>query len=239
MRITNGELYVDGRVYEPPVVPPDIRETIFPLDPVHIQRIKTTKGETHRKGNCCFIGYSAEVKDIGDVRAAYTKVTQLNAQALHVMCAFRLPGADIINLCGYEDNGEHGGVRVMFQILEECEIYHRAIFVVRYFGNRHLGQARFQLIAAAVRTAITASSFNSILQQHQVPWKPKEKLDKTSRTNPGYVAAVSPKPFTQQSWGSRESLVSNPEEQRDIPVSRSLRPRANSVNARPSNNGIR
>ena len=241
MKIKSGELMVNGRPFNFPPIVPDIHETVFPLDKKHVDKIKLDKGAIQKRGNCRFIGYSAEIKNLGDVRAAYTKVCRLNANALHVMCAFRLPGADVLRNRGYEDNGEHGGGRILFNLLEENDIFHRAIFVVRHYGNRHIGPARFSLIAMAVKSVFTLASFNSILNEHQfIRKEPKDPSSNVpdNKPSPGYAAVASPRLFPNKlsSWGSSESVTSASNEYPQVALEankqRVLRPRAGSVGSK-------
>ena len=139
MEMRKGELYIDNQLYRQAVVAPSVQETMTPLDPVHIKRVKLYKGNVQRKGGCSFIGYCAPMISVADVREAYTKVTRLNSSATHICCAYRIPGLDFVNLRGYEDKGEHGAGRHMYYCLEEENIYNQAVFVARYYGNKHIG----------------------------------------------------------------------------------------------------
>ena len=87
---------------------PSVSELIYPIDICHVERIKETRGDDQRQGRCVFVGYSVEVQDVADVRAAYSKITRLHPNALHVVCAYRIPGVNFIALQGYADDGEHG-----------------------------------------------------------------------------------------------------------------------------------
>ena len=231
LTIKKGELFVDWRPFVNPIQMPAPHEVIYPLDKKHVDKIKLNKGEIQKRGRCSFVGYSAEVSSIADVRAAYTKVARLNASALHISVGYRLPGVDFVHLRGYEDNNEYGAGRVIFQMLENYDIYHRAIFVVRYYGNHHVGPIRFQLITAAGKSAITRSSYNSILKIHQVPWNETSNKKLTQ----GYAKAASPMPYNAKpSWGSTESLEAIKYNNAQPHFQMELRPRANSIDSTAS-----
>ena len=142
-------------------------QIVEPNDTAKVSEIHVSHGEVQRKGGCKFTGYSAEVRNLSDVQAAYIKVCRLNPSALHISCAFRIPGTDTAHLQSYEDDGEHGCGRTIFSILLEADIYYRAIYVVRYYGNKHLGAARFNMIKSAVKSSIAQASFNLIVKKHQ------------------------------------------------------------------------
>ena len=131
------------------------------------KQLSLVKGEVQINGCCKFIGYSMEISNIQQVQAGYVKVTKKHPEALHVMCAFRFPGDEHYKLQGYMDNKEAGRGRTLYQLLLHSEIYHRALYVVRYYSNTHLGPSRFQSIATAAKSAISRSSMNCIIGQHQ------------------------------------------------------------------------
>ena len=167
LKMRSGILYIDNQPFKPAVQAPGCTALVYPIDELHVARMKVHKGEDKYKGMCRFVGYSVEVKDVADVRTAYTKVAWLHPNALHVVCAYRLPGLDFVNLSRYEDNEEYGVGRTLYKVLEESEIFNRAIFIVRHYGNVHLGLVRFHMYSQAVKSAISKSEFNSILQVRQ------------------------------------------------------------------------
>ena len=246
MTYKKGELYVDGQRYTSAIQPPTIAEAVFPLHQSHVDRIQLLRGDTQVKGNCQFIGYATEINSVADVRAAYTKVKRLHSGALHIACGYRLPGLDFITLRGYEDDGEHGAGRTIYKSLEDQNIYHMAVFVVRHYGNKHLGDVRFQLITAATKTAIMclkaklgASSFT---EQIPATWQQDQDIVVGETTvaqvaaksvnqekSKGYLSATSPRPFSsfKPNWGSVES-VSNEGHSMDF------RSRANSFDSNAS-----
>ena len=160
-----GELFINNRQYRDPVVPPTIEQVITPMEGG--DEVVINKGETQKNEGCQFTGYSAEIKTIDDVKKAYIKVQKNHPEALSIMCAYRIPGSDHPKLQNYQDDGEAGGGRVLFQLLLTSDIMHQAIYVVRHFGNKHLGPSRFESIQAAVRSAIMRSTMNTILGKNQ------------------------------------------------------------------------
>ena len=176
-----------------------------------------SKGDEQRKDNCKFVGYSAEFHDVADVCAAYVKIARLHPEALHIACAYRLPGVDFLTLRGYEDDGEHGAGRVLFDVLEKSDIFHRAIFVVCFYGNKHIGPTRFHLTQQTAQSATSKSASNSIPKVYQMPWQGQNVAVKTFLPirggGRGYTrAAPPPRPYlarsVQRNWGNHKSLQS-------------------------------
>ena len=155
MNLKNGKLYVDSVEYKPSIHPPPIGEAVFPLDLAHVNKMQLIKGDVQNKGRCHFVGYAVKTETLADVRAAYTRVKRDNPNALHIACGYRLPGVDFVSLRGVADDGEHGAGRTIYGVLEDQNTFGVALYVVRYYGNKHIGPVRFQLISAAAKTALT------------------------------------------------------------------------------------
>ena len=201
LKIKKGNLMIDDYPFMPAVQVPSISETMFPTNEANVEAIKLNKGQVQRRGGCNFYGYSAEVRNIADIRAAYIKVARLNSEALSISCAYRLPGVDIVHLRGVVDDNEHGAGMALYSLLEDNDIMNRAIFVARHYGNRHLGPIRFQLIKDAARSAMERSSFNKVSQEHQLLQKPDEEISFKMPGNkpiPGYASAASPRAISDQ-----------------------------------------
>ena len=140
---------------------------------------------------------------------------------------------------GAIDDNEHGAGRTVYFIMEENDIYNRAIFLVRHYGNKHLGPARFQAMKDAVRSVIKWSPFNKVRKEIQRTSDiyggdsdSEISFRKNVAASKGYASAASPRPFAAKNgnWGSTESMA-HPE---NMPVSSNLRPRANSIDSTAS-----
>ena len=126
---------------------------------------------------------------------------------------------DHISLCGYEDDDEHGAGCTIYKVLENKNTFNRAVFVVRHYGNKHLGPVHFQLIVGAAKSAITRleSVINGnrahtqpqtgVYPNAPAPWQAVSNKPGSAKTGDGarnkeYALITSPRPFIQ-SWGSR------------------------------------
>ena len=215
MTFKKGKLLIDGHPFVPAVQPPDVNEVVYPLDEAHVSRIKLHRGKIIRKGNCVFIGYAVNANGIADVRAAYTKIARIHSDALSISCGYRLAGMDYPQLRGAVDDKEHGAGRTIYFMLENQNRHNKAIFVVRYFGNKHLGPIRYQLIRDAAKLALDQSDTVQD-QQTQVlkvvgGQKSSEEDQEVVFKMPappsvGYISVASPRPFGKSTWGSVESV---------------------------------
>ena len=62
------------------------------------------------------------------------------------MFAFHLPGANFTQCQDGIDNREFGAGRHFLSILTEKSLFHKAIFVARWYAGSHLGPDRFSMI---------------------------------------------------------------------------------------------
>ena len=73
-------------------------------------------------------------------------IKEQHLSATHIMCGYRLFESDMISLQNYSDDGEHGGSRRILDVLKQSGVFNVAIFVVRYYGSKNVGKARFDAI---------------------------------------------------------------------------------------------
>ena len=95
-----------------------------------------------------------EVHTIRDVRRVYKHFKILYADASHVMMAYRLPGTNTAYDSDYYDDGENGGGRRLFRILNDNDALSTMLIVVRYQSEMLLGPQRFQNIHDVAEEAL-------------------------------------------------------------------------------------
>ena len=128
-----GELYINNEKYMKKIKFPKVCDTIYPESEEKINKLYMTEGEYVTNEGCRFVTISLEISTWDDIRCGYIKARRSHPKALHVVCAFSLPGS--INPCNkdFYDCGEHGAGRTLLDLLTKNNINNRAIFVVRYY----------------------------------------------------------------------------------------------------------
>ena len=182
-KLEKGKIKILNEVYKKQVLPPGPAELLLqkPEDREERWKVKVTRGRSTSKDGSEFIGYSAFVKNHQDVRAAYLNIRELHADARHICCAFRLPGANIAALQDYVDDDEHGGGATLLDMLCEHNIFHRAIFVVRYYQGEHIGAQRHELMKEAATSAIIKTPRNTYTGLDELPWRDHSRTDNKRR----------------------------------------------------------
>lgn len=156
VQILKGKLMVDGRPFETPISTPTVRQmcSLSPERKAVLRGLKFIEGNAEEQDKSTFVGYAADVYSTEAVQRFYDAMFLLVPDATHIMCAFKLPGVDIVQTQGYLDDGEHGGGRVLLNILNKNKTTNKALFVTRHYGGQHIGAARFQLIEKAAFSAL-------------------------------------------------------------------------------------
>ena len=83
------------------------------------------------------------MSSIDQVNKAYQKLRIKYADATHISCAYHLQNPDGPTDQEAIDDGDYGIGRTILKSLKAKDCYELAVFVVRYYGNVHLGEMTF------------------------------------------------------------------------------------------------
>lgn len=160
MSINRGKLIINQVLYTKTVVAPNARDLLEPDDDLFdkADEMDIIKGNTEIIEKSRFVSFATRVRDTGEVQAALLKLRMKYADATHVACAYRLPGVNTPQNQDFVDDGEFGCGRTMLRVLRDSKQYNIAVFMVRYYGGKHLGVARFEVFRELTRKAIAELS---------------------------------------------------------------------------------
>lgn len=179
MKVTvkQGSIFFDEQEYTPPLKAPTVSEflNLSPERRKMIRSLEVIKGEEETKMESIFMGYATDAFSIKEVEDYYYHVRLLSPEVTHVMCAYRLPGVDFTKIQGGIDDGEYGGSRTLLNLLNKAMEVNKAVFVVRYYGGKHLGPQRFTCIENAANSAL--HKLNRYLARMRQPPTQKELDD--------------------------------------------------------------
>lgn len=170
IEVQRDQVSINGSEYEAPLKQPSIAEimSLPHAKRAAIQAMELTEGKPENRDKCKFIGYAAEAFSVEQVRKQYLHLKMKHPEANHVVVAYRIPGTDFVNNQGFLDDGEHGGGRAILKVLFKEKMENTAVFVIRYFGGKHLGSARFLAIDKAAKAAIEAAR-EALRQARRLP----------------------------------------------------------------------
>ena len=166
-----SKLKIKGEYYTPPIQPPK-PEAILDLSVPRLEEVMKTpmvNGTTYQKHNNRFIGYTVKVSDLQQVKDAYLKMRIAHPRARHIVCAYALENVENFEAKNFCDDGEVSAGRVLLGLLEKLDLYGRAIFVVRYFGDNRIGPDRYNLMEAAALSALKQSLPGQELNPKEYP----------------------------------------------------------------------
>lgn len=156
MKVSKNRLRVNNEPYHKKVKPPSAAE-ILRLDQQELiatNQAPTVYGDSKQVENSEFISYAVKVSSAEEVRVAYRKLRVRYADAHHIMSAFRLDPPNGPYNQEANDDGEYGGGRAILSVLQDNDVLNVAVFVVRFFGGKHIGAARFDAIKKLTNTAL-------------------------------------------------------------------------------------
>ena len=177
MTMRAGKLFIDGAPYKKKIQPPNSK-AILSMEKKDLREVlntPTSKGSVINKNGNRFVGYACDAENHKEVANAYLKIKLLHPSARHIMCAYNLPGIETYIYRDYCDDQEVGAGRKMLQILEENDITHKAVFVVRYIGQGKMGPKRFQVITDAVYDVLNSHPYNKKTKSEQKIMREEEK----------------------------------------------------------------
>lgn len=179
LEVKRGRLLIDGKQYTKEVNAPKPADIFYPDEKQMdlADEIDMVKGKDEESGNSTFVAYAAAVESLQDISAAYIKVRTKFAQASHVVCAYRLQGKDTYNRQDYVDDGEIGAGRTILNVLKEEKLMNVVVFMIRRYGGRHLGSARFDYFKKVTFSAIEALRLRiEDLKKNQKEEEERERL---------------------------------------------------------------
>ena len=186
IRMDRHNIYINDECYVKKVEVPTY-QTILDMDAQQLNEILSipvVKGGKIQQDGSTFIGYTIAVNSHEQVQRAYHKIKLVHADARHVICGYDVPGIQKEYCQDFCDDKEMGAGRQLLNILLRNDITHRAVFVVRYFGGKRMGPARYECIVEAAKTAILQDPYNSILkkEQHILPSDPQQNAVDTKES---------------------------------------------------------
>ena len=139
-------------------------------DIINMGRIKITPGDTVTEEESTFQGFVCDVNTIDDVNCAYQQLRYKNITADHIICATRLPAKIEVHRELYEDDGDHGLGKVLWEYMKDLDIKNRAIFVIRNTNGVHIGDKRFDALIQSAKLAMNKRPMNEVIKKFQFSW---------------------------------------------------------------------
>ena len=147
IKMSRGDIVVNNSKVVQRVVPPSAPEILrlSEQEEENVRAVKLINGPEHVEKGSEYATFATRVKNENDVRKAYQKMRIKFADATHVSCGYRLENPIGPYRQQAIDDGDIGIGRSILKIMKQQNINHLAVFVVRFYGNVHLGKRRFEI----------------------------------------------------------------------------------------------
>lgn len=156
MKIHRNKLRINNQPYQRKVSPPSAAE-ILRMDSDELataRKAPTVLGDSKLVDGSEFISYAVAASNVEDIRMAYRKLRSKYADATHIVSAFRLDPANGPFNQEASDDGEHAAGRCLLKLLQDNQIVNAAVFIIRFYGGKHIGSARFDIFKQLAITAL-------------------------------------------------------------------------------------
>lgn len=143
---------VNQQVYSPPK--DKIRDINLDCTQTAVQLRKTHTAVESRDGSH-FQGHTVDITSVDeDIPAIQSLCADTRvAGATHLMDAYKVGRTDRY-ISNFEDDGEWGAGRRIMEVLNEHNIYNRLVAATRWYGGKHIGPARFDIISKLSNLAL-------------------------------------------------------------------------------------
>ena len=147
IKMQRGQIMVNNETVKAKVFTPS-KADILRLNEQELEVIRATKlvtGPEHIEQGSEYFSYAVKAKNITEIKKAYTKLRIKHADATHISCSYRLENPIGPFRQQAIDDKDFGIGRTILKVLKGKEAENTAVFIVRYYGNVHLGKRRFEI----------------------------------------------------------------------------------------------
>ena len=188
-----GDLLVNGERYIKKVATPSAKTLLKmgPEDLSDVKELSLSGGYSFTESGSRFISYACKVCNLQEVWKAYIHLKRAHAEANHVTMAYRLAGLNKAYDEDYLDDRETKAGRKLLDLLITKESVSIAVFVVRYYGGKHMGNRRFEIHKDLIKKALRDLD-------REVFFKSKLELKQFNEYNRKPARRAHQKPSTRQ-----------------------------------------
>ena len=161
VKFVKNRIMVDNEIINPQVLPPTTADVLRLSDEERLA-IKATKviaTDEHSEEMSDYASFVQKVKTTDEVRRGYYKMRIRFGDATHISCAYRLSGSyGPYKQEGINDN-KIGAGRTILTSLKKRAVTDVCVFIVRWYGGKHLGNRRFQILEMLTESALGTFQF--------------------------------------------------------------------------------
>ena len=143
VKLVKDKLVCEGLLVNPRFESNPIKPATATFDSEEIEMVESEQAED--KGSI-FWGYGGKIKNVEQAQEGLAKIMEdsENAEATHIVYAYRVEEAGEGVISGHSDDGEVGASKILYDLLEDSGDQ-ALIAVLRFYGGTNLGPLRFKM----------------------------------------------------------------------------------------------
>lgn len=178
VEVKNQKLFINGQMFKQKVLTPKpIELFVDDEEQEQMDKLKFFSSDPKTEKGSQFIGAAVQVRSTQDLVRAYRKAMQMNPCADHISMAANLDKTPC-----FQDDGEFNASAKMHAELMNRKLDNIAIFVIRNYGGRHLGPARFECIIHVTKQALNNIQDNARIDEYKLVQPTSEPEEETENS---------------------------------------------------------
>ncbi|KAJ8307585.1 hypothetical protein KUTeg_014861 [Tegillarca granosa] len=145
-------------MYRDKLYPPNAEDmlTMDEKETGKVEEVQTETSASISEAGSNFIAVGANTSSLNEVRRFYKKVSVEPKYAMcnHRILVYRHRDEEGKIHQGYNDDGEHGAGRKLLEYLTRNNYVNVGIVVTRWYGGKHIGPKRFNLMEDALSQVV-------------------------------------------------------------------------------------
>ena len=170
IKMSRGNVTVGSKVITQPKVTPQVSQ-ILKASTKQIEEtlaIKLAEGDEHTESGSVFYSFAMRAKSLTDVQKGMLKLKTKYADATHISCGYRFENPMLNKDQGFEDDGEIGQGRAILNAMKHKNVSNTCVFIVRYYGGKHLGKRRFEIARDLSNSAVQAHRYTRAIRSQRM-----------------------------------------------------------------------
>ena len=215
-----GKLHINNEPYSKKITAPNAKSLLKmeKEDICEVKEITVAGGYSETEGGSRFIGYACRATDLQKVRKAYLHMKRAHADSNHVTMAYRLSSINKAYDEDYVDDREFKAGRKILNLMIQKDCQATVVFMVRYYGGKHIGAKRFEIHQRLTEKALndldngkTYQSKLPLMQLSELTQKRRKRVKPKQRNVPLVPRMMAHPPRVQmKAEGTRfESMAYN------------------------------
>ena len=159
-----GKLFINNAPYEPKVPSTKAMDVLAFSTDVEalksIQEITVANGGTESEQGSTFHAFACPVQNTEQIRKYYIHFKRRFPNATHISMGYKFSALNKALAEDCLDDGEFGFGRKILHLIAQSNLENIMVVVIRFYGGKHIGGKRFEILSRLVQNACSALQQN-------------------------------------------------------------------------------